>query len=150
MRRNFIVLMTLFAAVIVTAQNDTKQKYLLTTNVATFGMSSQSMLDPYLSPMTYSGVSFSYNKENRRFFNTANTNYSMQSKLALSAGLMLNPAITSEMSYFGVNYGWGVSYHFRMARGLRILAGGLWDVNFGFKAAPNNLAVISTNGMIFS
>jgi len=63
----------------------------------------------------------------------------MQDKLTLSAGMMLNPAFSSEMLYIGANYGWGVNYHFRLTKGLKILAGGLWDVDFGFKNVPRNI-----------
>jgi hypothetical protein len=139
MKKTLIVLIALFVAVFVSAQNDTVQKYLLTTNVSTFGLSLTSMIDPYLSPLVYSGVGVCYNKETRRYLSTENTRYSMQDKLTLSTGLMLNPALSSEMLYLGANYGWGANYHFRLSEGLKILAGGLWDVDFGFKGVPRNV-----------
>jgi len=139
MKKNIILILVLLTAVFVSAQNNTEEKYLLTTKVTTFGLSVPSITDPYLSPLVYSGVGLCYNTDNRRYFKPDNTNYSMQSKFSLSTGMLLNPALSSEMLYFGANYGWGANYHFRLKNKLRILAGGLWDVDFGFKNVPRNV-----------
>jgi len=121
------------------AQNTDEKKYLLTTNANSFNFSTLSMTDPYLSPANYSGIALNYSHESRRFLKSENTSYSMQDKLNFTGGLMLNPSITSEMMYLGINYGWGINYHFRLDKRTRILAGGLWDIDFGFKVMPRNI-----------
>lgn len=137
-KKAFVVFL-LFISLIATAQDNDAEKYLLTTRSVVFGISTPSFIDPYLSPMTYSGVGLNYFTDSRRYFKPDNTNYSMQSKFTLSGNFLMNPALSSEMLYLGANYGWGVNYHFRINKQLRILAGGLWDADFGFKNVPRNV-----------
>jgi len=121
------------------AQNGYEQKYLLTTKTNTIGFSSLSLIDPYLSPLTYTGTGIQFEHESRRFLSITNTNISMQSKLDLEGGSLLNPAQTSAMYYLAVNYSWGMHYHFRPMKGLVVLAGGTWDAGLGYKDVPRNV-----------
>ena len=139
MRKKVLLSLIFFVSILASAQNNDSLKYLLTTKSATFGLSLPEFTDPYLSPLIYSGIGLRYDAESRRFLSNKNTKYSMQSKLTISTGMMLNPAFSSEMLYLGANYGWGVNYHFRLNNQLRILAGGLWDVDFGYKNVPRNV-----------
>lgn len=134
----FLTLIILFSSAI-KAQNSDEKKILLTSNANTFGVSTINLLDPYLSPLTYSGFGISYEHENRRFLSTEKTNISTQGKLNMEASYNLNPQSTSSMMFLGVNYSWGMHYHFRPAKGLQLLAGGLWDADFGFKEVPRNI-----------
>lgn len=139
MKKKAVILLSLIVSVILSAQNDSVPKYLLTTKSSSVGLTLPGFIDPYLSPLAYSGFGLRYNSDSRRYLSPENTTYSMQSKLSLSAGMMLNPAFSSEMIYLGANYGWGVNYHFRINKQLKILAGGLWDVDFGFKNVSRNV-----------
>lgn len=139
MKHYFILSLIILFSSMLSAQNSEEQKYLLTTTTCNYGISTFSFLDPYLSPMTYSGNGLKFERENRRFFSPNNVNISMQSKFNLEAGITENPASTNSMIYFGINYGWGMSYHFRLQKGLQLLAGGLWDVDFGFKWIGRNV-----------
>jgi hypothetical protein len=139
MKKTVLISGLLFVSLMLAAQNTDEKKYLLTTNANSFDFSTLSMTDPYLSPATYSGIALNYSHESRRFLKPENTSYSMQDKLNFTGGLMLNPSITSEMMYLGINYGWGINYHFRLDKRTRILAGGLWDIDFGFKDMPRNI-----------
>jgi len=121
------------------AQNGYEQKYLLTTKTNTIGFSSLSLIDPYLSPLTYTGTGIQFEHESRRFLSITNTNISMQSKLDLEGGSLLNPAQTSAMYYLAVNYSWGMHYHFRPMKGLVVLAGSTWDAGLGYKDVPRNV-----------
>jgi len=121
------------------AQNGYEQKYLLTTKTNTIGFSSLNLIDPYLSPLTYTGTGIQFEHESRRFLSITNTNISMQSKLDLEGGSLLNPAQTSAMYYLAVNYSWGMHYHFRPMKGLVVLAGGTWDAGLGYKDVPRNV-----------
>ncbi|MDD4972416.1 MAG: DUF3316 domain-containing protein [Paludibacter sp.] len=133
-----IALVTLFNSLL-NAQNGSDKKYLLTTNTNTVGISVLSLTDPYLSPLVYTGNGIQYEHVSRRFLNTSNTNWSMQSKLDFEGGFLLNPAKTSAMTYMGVDYSWGMNYHFRPMRGLLLLAGGNCSVGFGYKDVPRNI-----------
>ncbi|NDP20714.1 MAG: DUF3316 domain-containing protein [Paludibacter sp.] len=121
------------------SQITNEKKYLLTNNVNTIGISTLSINDPYLSPLTYSGVGIRYNFENRRFFTTENTHLSKQNKLGLLGGLTLNPAFTSSMTYLGLNYSWGMHYHFRPMKRLLLLAGGSSELDLAVKNVPRNV-----------
>lgn len=139
MKKKAVLLLGLIINALLFAQNDPEPKYLLTTKSSSVGLTLPNFIDPYLSPLVYSGFGLRYNSDSRRFFSPNKTLFSMQSKLAFSAGMMLNPAFSSEMMYVGANYGWGVNYHFRLNKQLKILAGGLWDVDFGFKNVSRNV-----------
>jgi len=139
MKNYCILLLTVFFSSTIFAQNMEEQKYLLTTHTNTFGLSTLSFIDPYLSPLTYSGMGIRYESVSRRFLSPENTNISMQSKLNLEAAVTENPATTSSMNYLGINYSWGLHYHFRPREGLRLLAGALLDADLGIKDVPRNV-----------
>jgi hypothetical protein len=139
MRKTVLILYLFFVCTILWAENPNDKRYLLTTNLNTFGFSTIDIIDPYLSPTNYSGIGLNYTHENRRFLKPENTTFSMQNKLGFSSGLMLNPTGNSALTYLGTNYGWGVNYHIRLEKGIRILAGGLWDIDFGFKYMARNV-----------
>ncbi|MDR3653989.1 MAG: DUF3316 domain-containing protein [Paludibacter sp.] len=139
MKNALIVLFVYFFCVEGFAQIPETQKYLLTTKSNTFGFSTISFLDPYLSPLTYSGNGIQFNHESRRFLSLENTNISIQKKYYLLAGFALNPPQTSSMLYLGTNYSWGMHYHFRPIKGLQLLAGGSWDIDFGYKYVVRNI-----------
>lgn len=122
MKKKIVLLLTIFGCLCVQAQNNDSQKYLLTTKSSTLQLGFADIIDPYLSSLVYKGVGLNYNLDTRRFLSDKNTNYSMQSKLALSCDFLLNPTLSSEMIYIGINYGWGLNYHFRLTKKLKILA----------------------------
>ena len=139
MRKLIFVFILFMSAGIVSAQNAAEKKFLLSTHSNSFGLSMLSTTDPYLSPAVYSGLGFRFNTERSRFLSTENTNYSGYGKLSLSAGMMLNPAFSSSMTYLGANYGYGIHYHLRSKKDLHALVGGIWDVDFGFKNVARNV-----------
>jgi hypothetical protein len=139
MKKRILILYLIFVCTTLWAGNPEDKKYLLTTNLNSVGFSTISMTDPYLSPTNYSGIGLNYSHEDRRFFNPENTTLSMQDKLVLSSGLMLNPIGNSALTYLGFNYGWGINYSFRLRKDIRVLGGGLWDVDFGFKYMARNI-----------
>ncbi len=134
------LLLFLFATMVVSAQNTDDKKYLLTSKTNTIGISTLSFVDPYLSPLTYDGLAISYDNEARRFLSTENTNISTQSLLNLQAGILLNTPVSSDMLYLGANYGWEMCYHAVIPiKGLKVLVGGLLDIDFGFKNMERNV-----------
>lgn len=121
------------------AQNLEDKTYLLTNKQYTLSLSTLSFIDPYLSPLSYNGIGIRYDGDSRRFLSPQNTKISLQNKLKLNAGLLLNPANTASMMYIGINEGWGLEYHFEPLNGLKLSAGGLWDIDFGFKDLERNV-----------
>jgi len=138
MKKQLFLLLS-FLITVASAQNPDDKKYLLTTNINTFELSTVSFLDPYLSPIIYSGIGMQYNHQIRSFLKPEQTNISVQSKLNLDISVSLNPQSTSMMMFMGANYSWGMHYHFRVQNGFQLLAGALWDVDFGFKEMPRNV-----------
>jgi len=131
-------LVTLFLSTL-SAQKVDDQLYLLTSKMNNIGLSVISLMDPYLSPLTYTGNGIQFEHESRRLWSLSNTNISMQNKIELEAGYLLNPAQTSSMTYLELNYRYGIHYHFKPMKGLLLLAGGSWDVGLGYKEVVRNI-----------
>jgi hypothetical protein len=141
MKKNYYLLFFIFIFIssLLSAQNLTEKKYLLQTKTSTFGLSTIHLSDPYLSPLTYSGLGIRSEFDNQRLLKLDNNNISTQSRLCLNGGLALNPTNTASMLYFAANYGWGLHYQFRPLERLQLLAGGLVDIDFGFKNIARNV-----------
>jgi hypothetical protein len=139
MKKILIFALTIFSYFLVSAQNADEKKYLLTNKTNTIGISTLGFLDPYLSPLTYSGLGVNYEYQTCRFLSVKRTDISIQTKFNIETGITLNPRITSDLLYVGANYGWGLQYHFAPFHGFRFLAGGLWDLDFGLKDVERNI-----------
>lgn len=139
MKNIFWVIGLSFFALNVYSQDSMEKKYLLTNNANSIGISTLSINDPYLSPLTYSGVGVRYNHESRRFLSVDNIHLSKHNKLSFLGGMSLNPAFTSSMTYLGVSYSWGMHYHFRPMKGLLLLVGGNYELDFAVKNIPRNV-----------
>lgn len=139
MKNILFVIGICFFVLNVFSQNTDEKKYLLTNNANSIGISTLSINDPYLSPLTYNGVGVRYNHENRRFLSADNINLSKQNKLSFLGGMTLNPAFTSSMTYLGLNYSWGMHYHLRPIKGLFLLAGGNCELDLAAKNIARNV-----------
>ncbi|MDP4238823.1 MAG: DUF3316 domain-containing protein [Bacteroidota bacterium] len=139
MNKIILLCWILLSCSILSAQNIEDQPYLLTSKTNTIGLSKLSLIDPYLSPLTYQGNGIEFEHESRRFLSVTNTNVSMQSRLDLEVGYLLNPAQTASMTYLEIKPGWGMQYHFRPMKGLVLLAGGNCDLDFGYKEVIRNI-----------
>jgi hypothetical protein len=126
-------------AINISAQNEDEKKYILSTNKSSIIFSTLNFTDPYLSPLPYCGLGVSYISDINSLLSPERTNISMQSKLNMATGLLLNPASTATMIYFGMNYGRGIQYYFQPVNGLQLWAGGLWDIDFGYKEIERNV-----------
>ena len=133
----FLVVIYLFSTV--KAQEDTAvQKYALTTQNNFIGFTWLTLLDNYLSPLEYNGNGLKIEIETRRFFSPYNPNLSRQSNIGLLLGMTYNPQRTASITYFGLDYAWGMHYHFRPVENLQVLTGGLADINIGAKMNSRN------------
>ncbi|MFZ4724562.1 MAG: DUF3316 domain-containing protein [Paludibacter sp.] len=139
MKKNYFILFLVFISSLLSAQSKIENKYLLQTKTNTFGLSTVNLTDPYLSPLNYSGLGIRSEFEMHRLLKLDNNNISTQSKLSLMGAIALNPTNSASMMCFGANYGWGLHYHFRPLEQLQLLAGGLIDIDFGFKNIPRNV-----------
>jgi len=139
MKKIRIFLLFLIVSLVVSAQNNDEKKYLLTAKTNSFSLSTLSLLDPYLSPIRYNGLGLGYSSESRRFLTEKDNKYSTLSKFRLGASIALNPEMTSDLLYFGANYGWGIEYHVMSINGIKLQVGGLWDADFGFKNVERNI-----------
>lgn len=139
MKKYILISSIILLSTSLSGQKPEEQNYLLTTKTNTIGLSILSLTDPYLSPLTYTGNGIQFEHESRRFLSTTNTNVSIQFKLDLEAGYLLNPAQTSSMTYLAIDYNGGMHYHFRLMKGLILLAGGSWDLDLGYKDVPRNV-----------
>ncbi len=122
------------------AQSDSVQKqYILQTSSTTFGLSTVSLLDNYLSPLPYKGIGLRITHEDRQFMSPNNDRLSSLSRIRLETGTTHNPAQTASLLFAGLDYTWGIYYHFRPIKHMQILTGGLADVDFGAKTITRNV-----------
>ena len=129
----------LLCSVSLFSQNNDISKYRLINTSDRLGISRVELLDPYLSPLEYSGIGINYEHTGQKFFSTENTNLSMEGKIKASAAYSTNPQQTAAMMYMGAAYSWGMFYHFRPASRLQLLAGGTADIGIGYKYLPRNV-----------
>ena len=139
MRKQLFSLLISLLVTVVSAQNTNEMKYLLTTKTNTIGLSTLSLIDPYLSPLVYTGAGFQFEHESRRFLSVTTTKISIQNKLDFEAGALLNPAQTSSMTYMAMNYSLAMQYHFHPMKGLLLMTGASWDIGLGYKDVPRNI-----------
>lgn len=146
--KNHIFFCCLSFAILVQAQQTDEQKYALTTSVTTYGLSVISILDPYLSPLNYSGnlstlniidKAFHYTNLNRHFLSPNNQNVSTQSCYNYLFGATFNPTYSAMILYYGQNMGRGFHYHLRPQKGMHLLVGGVMDLDFGMKLNSRNI-----------
>jgi hypothetical protein len=138
-KRYFGLIALLLLCLNVFAQPEADKKYSLISATDNADITILSLTDPYLSPLSYSGFGVGYGHVERKYFNPENVNYSMQSKLNALAGIALNPALSSAMTYIGGAYSWGAFYHYRELKNLHILAGSTAEGQLGLKTNTRNV-----------
>lgn len=134
-----IVLLFLSVAPMMKAQDQAEKKYRLTNVNNDFSFSSLSFVDPYLSPLTYSGAGLGYKYSEQRFLSEDKTHLSTLFNYDLVMGLTSNPQATASMLYFGGNVDWGMHYHIQAIDHVTVLLGGLADVGYGYKYNSRNV-----------
>lgn len=139
MKKLIIYVWAILCSVNLFSQDEKPLQYKLIGTSELIGITALDLLDPYLSPLMYTGTGVKYEHAARNFFSAQKTNLSMERKISALAGITDNPANTSSMNYFGVNYSWGMHYHFRTLPKLQILAGATVDAGFGYKSIARNV-----------
>ncbi len=133
-----IFLLSLFSVCAFTQQT-TDKKYSLITSTNNAALTLLSITDPYLSPISYSGIGVGFEHAERKYFNPENTDFSMQHKLNSLVGIALNPSFSASTTYLGGAFSWGAFYHYRKLSDVQILAGATTDGQFGFKSNMRNV-----------
>lgn len=128
-----------FVYISASAQVKEEKKYLLNSKVQTYGFSSISLNDPYLSPLSYSGYGLRFNSLSRRFLSTESAKLSRQKAFNIISAMTFNPSNTASEIYVAADWGYGIHYHYRPLKNLQFMAGGVWDMDFGVKTITRNV-----------
>ncbi len=105
----------------------------------TFGAGAVELSDGYLSPLPYDGWGVRVTHADRRYLRPGQAQLSSLSRVRVQGGLALNPARTASMMWGGIDYAWGLYWHFRPAAGLQVLAGGTAGAELGVKYLARNV-----------
>ncbi len=122
------------------AQTDEQpQTYALQTSSTILGVSSMRLLDNYISPLPYDGSELNLTHIDRRYIRPETALLSSMSRTRVQFGRAYNPARTALVLAGGLNYTWGMYYHFRPVSRLQILAGGSADADLAVKYLTRNV-----------
>lgn len=139
MNKKTVCLLMLLNSTLLFSQIENTPKYKLKSVTEILGISRVTLLDPYLSPITYTGSGINYEHATQQLFSAENTNLSMESKLDAMTFYTNNPENTAAMIYMGVDYSWGMYYRFKPVTGLQVLAGGNAALDLGYKYLSRNV-----------
>lgn len=97
-----------------------------------YGIGYTNILDTYLSPAEYTGIEGRILHERMRMTKIGGGRVSTQSLLQANVAYTENRSDTGNEISGLVNWSYGLHYHFNLNKNLRILAGGLGEINGGF------------------
>lgn len=105
-------------------------RYVIRTTM--YGVGFTNVFDTYLSPQEYKGIDFRVSREMMRMTNLFDGNVSLQNFLQADLGYTHN-RVDNNNTFSGlVNWNYGLHYQFCVTDNLKLLAGGLIDLNGGF------------------
>lgn len=133
MKRTFALLLGLALAL------GARGQHALQSASTTFGTGAVELSDGYLSPLPYDGWGVRVAHTDRRYLHPGQARLSSLSRVRVQGGLALNPARTASMMWGGIDYAWGLYWHFRPAAGLQVLAGGTAGAELGVKYLARNV-----------
>jgi len=128
-----------FSILTLSGQTDSVRPYLLTTSTENVSLTAIDLLDPYLSPLVYTGVGVGYQHSDMKYFKRHIGKMSQESRFSILAANTYNPQYSSSMNYVGGQYQWGMHYHFRPLDGLRLLVGGNTGLLMAVKSNERNV-----------
>lgn len=120
-------------------QANEPKKYYLSTLINTVGVTDIRFTDPYLSPLSYSGIGVDVQLLSRRYFSASQQKFSQQNSFNLLWAAANNPAKTSMAMYIRSTVGYGIHYHYRPMSNLQLMVGGVWDLDLGAKTLMRNV-----------
>jgi len=139
MNKKTVCFLILLNSTLLFSQTENTPKYKLKSAYEVLGISTVNILDPYLSPINYTGAGFNYEHATQQLFSSENTRLSMESKLDAMTAYSNNPENTAAMIYAGIDYSWGMYYRFKPVTGLQVLTGADMALDFGFKYLSRNV-----------
>lgn len=111
---------------------DSLQKQRYVTRATMYGVGYTNVYDTYLSPLEYKGLEFRVSRESLRMTKLFDGNVSTQSFFQANLSYTKNRAETSNAFAGLVNWNYGLHYQFRINEHLKLLAGGMGELNGGF------------------
>jgi hypothetical protein len=136
--KNIFTITLLCLPLLLCAQKAEQQALHLTTHDWQVGYRAVSLKDAYLSPLVYAGNGISLSQTSRHFFLKNSEKWISISSSDIAFYSMLNPALSASMLYLSGSYDYGVHCVFRPTNKFRVLAGGSWDADLGFKYLSRN------------
>lgn len=121
------------------SQTNSESKYLLINAADRIGFSYLELTDPYLSPLTYTGLGLNYEHNSAEFFSIDNNRLSKEGRLSGLTGLVLNPQYSASMLYVAAKYSWGIYSHLSILRQIQLKIGGNVEADFGYKNLARNV-----------
>ena len=141
----------------ISAQSDSLQANRFVTRAITYGVGYTNLLDTYLSPQEYTGIEGRVARETIRMTKLFDGNVSLQNIFQANISYTHN-RVDNNNTFAGlVNWNYGLHYQFRINDNLKLLAGGLSDINGGFvynlqnsnnPASAKAYANIAASGMV--
>lgn len=138
MKKNQLIISISFAFLLLSfftdshAQSDSLKAQRYVTRATMYGVGLTNILDTYLSPVEYSGIEFRVSRESLRMTKLFDGNVSLQNFFQANLSYTENKAETSNEFSGLVNWNIGLHYQFRINEHLKLLAGGLGELNGGF------------------
>jgi hypothetical protein len=121
------------------AQSNSASDFLLTSVIVKPAIGVIQISDPYLSPLTYTGTSLSFESFTAKYLSARNRKLSEESRYFLSVGALSNMSNTASMETFQAEYAWGLRHHFRLWDNFEVLTGGNVNGLLGVKYLARNV-----------
>lgn len=116
----------------ISAQKDSLEANRYITRATSYGLGHANILDTYLSPQEYTGIEGRILRESMRMTRLFDGNLSLQNIFQANLSYTHNKAENNNTFAGLVNWNYGLHYQFRIGNNLKLLAGGLGDLNGGF------------------
>lgn len=129
---NILLLLIVLSGKISAQGLDSLQYQRFITRATSYGIGYTNVYDTYLSPQEYKGVEFRVARESMRMTKLFDGNVSTQSFFQAYVSYAENKTETNNAFAGLVNWNYGLHYQFRINENLKLLAGGLADMNLGF------------------
>lgn len=117
---------------VISAQTDSLQANRYITRATSYGVGHTNILDTYLSPQDYRGIEGRMMRESMKMTKLFNGRVSSQNLFQANVAYTHNQADNNNAFSGLINWNYGLHYQFRVTENLKLLAGGMSDVNFGF------------------
>ncbi len=114
------------------AQTDSLQANRYVTRATTYGIGYTNILDTYLSPQEYKGIEARIARETMRMTKLFDGNVSLQNFFQANLSYTKNNSENNNSFAGLINWDYGMHYQFRINENLKILTGGMGELNGGF------------------